>query len=103
MAISVYRIVCEGCQNIVKHSNAKMMKVIIKNATSYIKIKICDDGVGFVQKATINHFGLHFMHERVAALSGKIKIDSNVSGTVIQIKIPVGERKKKNDSCNDCG
>lgn len=43
------------------------------------------------------------MHERVAALSGKIKIDSNVSGTVIQIKIPVGERKKKNDSCNDCG
>ena len=26
MAISVYRIVCEGCQNIVKHSNAKTIK-----------------------------------------------------------------------------
>lgn len=102
MAISVYRIVCEGCQNIVKHSNAKTIKVIIKNLDNYIKIKICDDGVGFVQKTATNHFGLQFMYERVAALSGKMKIDSNDSGTIIQIKIPVAERKEENDSCNDC-
>jgi len=102
MAISVYRIVCEGCQNIIKHSNAKTIKVIIKNLDSHIKIKICDDGVGFVQKTVTNHFGLQFMYERVAALSGKMKIDSNDSGTIIQIKIPVAERKKENDSCNDC-
>lgn len=102
MAISIYRIVCEGCQNIVKHSNAKTIKVVIKNLDNHIRIKICDDGVGFVQETTTNHFGLQFMHERIVALSGKMKIDSNVSGTIIQIKIPVGERKKENDSCNDC-
>lgn len=102
IAISVYRIVCEGCQNIVKHSNAKIIKVIIRNLGNYIKIKICDDGIGFSQKVTTSHFGLHFMYERVVALSGKMKIDSNTSGTIIQIKIPVGEGKK-NDSCNDCG
>ena len=35
-----------------------------------------------------NHFGLHFMYERVKALSGKMKILSDSSGTRIRIKIP---------------
>lgn len=95
MAISVYRIVCEGCQNSIKHSNAKTIKVIIKNLDNYIKIKICDDGVGFVQETTTNHFGLQFMYERVAALSGKMKINSNASGTIIQIKIPSGREEER--------
>lgn len=103
IALSVYRIVCEGCQNIVKHSNAKQIGVFVKNNEHYIKIKICDDGVGFVQESSTNHFGLHFMHERVAALCGKMKIDSDSSGTVVQIKIPVRKGKNKDDSCNDCG
>ena len=30
-AISIYRIICEGCQNIVKHSNADHIEISVKN------------------------------------------------------------------------
>ena len=43
-AVSIYRIVREGCQNIVKHSNADMIEVSVKNAGDLIKVCIWDMG-----------------------------------------------------------
>lgn len=88
-AVSIYRIVCEGCQNIVKHSNADNIEVSVINAGNLIKICIRDNGVGMKKdKGIQNHFGLQFMSERVDALSGKMKIVSDSSGTWIKIEIP---------------
>lgn len=94
-AISIYRIVCEGCQNIIKHSGADNIEVSVKNAGNFIKIRIRDDGNGIAEDEKnyyVNHFGLQFMNERVKALSGKMKIISDSTGTLIKISIPV-ERK----------
>ncbi|MDE6619441.1 MAG: hypothetical protein K2K74_02925 [Lachnospiraceae bacterium] len=89
-AISIYRIVCEGCQNIIKHSNAECIEVSVKNDGSFIHICIQDNGNGIEDEIDFsnNHFGLRFMRERVDALSGKMKIVSNASGTRITIVIP---------------
>ena len=89
-AISIYRIVCEGCQNIRKHSNAKRIDVSVKKDGELIKIRIQDNGTGIEKEKEIpkDHFGLQFMGERVDALSGKMTITSNSSGTVIKITIP---------------
>lgn len=96
-AISIYRIICEGCQNILKHSNAKSMIVSVKNIGASIQIHICDDGIGIGNPKHIckNHFGLKFMRERVNALSGNMKIFSDSSGTLIKIIIPMERRIEK--------
>lgn len=89
-AISIYRIICEGCQNIVKHSNADHIELSVKKMQDGIRINISDNGIGMDEQnmCDTDHFGLHFMHERVKALSGKMKILSDSSGTRIRIKIP---------------
>ena len=89
-AISIYRIVCEGCQNIIKHSKASHIQIGVKEIGNSIKIIIYDDGIGMQEEESgpSSHFGLQFIAERVKALSGKIKICSDSSGTKISIKIP---------------
>ncbi|MDE7271959.1 MAG: hypothetical protein K2N95_02700 [Lachnospiraceae bacterium] len=89
-AISIYRIVCEGCQNIIKHSNAEYIDVSVKNDGRFIKVCIHDNGDGIEDEIVFhkNHFGLQFMRERVDALSGKMEIVSSASGTFINIVIP---------------
>ena len=90
MAVSIYRIVCEGCQNIIKHSNADCAEICVKNMDDFIRICIRDNGVGIGKGKDFskNHFGLLYMSERVDALSGKMEINSDSSGTLIQIEIP---------------
>lgn len=96
-AVSIYRIVCEGCQNIVKHSNADKIEVSVKNDDNLIKICIQDNGNGMkeVESVSQNHFGLQLMSERVDALSGKMDVTSDSSGTLIAIKIPTGRGIEK--------
>ena len=88
-ALSVYRIVNEGCRNIIKHSQAKKVFVFVKHNGDRINITIADDGVGFSSKKGGKHFGLSFMKERVELLSGEMEIISNERGTSIHIMIPV--------------
>ena len=64
-AISIYRIVCEGCQNIIKHSKASHIQISVKETGNQIKILIKDDGIGMQEydQCTSNHFGLHKFHQ----------------------------------------
>lgn len=95
-AVSIYRIVCEGCQNILKHSKAETIEVSVKHFGSSIRVCVHDDGIGFENEYDAaltdihkNHFGLQFMRDRVEALLGKFDIFSDSSGTFVDINIPV--------------
>ncbi len=88
-ALSVYRIVNEACQNIMKHSKAKKVFVFVKHNSDKINISIADDGVGFNSRIVGNHFGLSIMKERVELLAGEMEIISNERGTSIHVMIPV--------------
>ncbi|MDE7321621.1 MAG: hypothetical protein K2N73_02630 [Lachnospiraceae bacterium] len=94
-AVSIYRIICECCRNILKHSKAENVAISVKNHGSYIKVCVFDDGVGFENKLANslnrqnNHFGLQFIREKIESLLGEIEILSNSSGTVLNIQIPV--------------
>ena len=89
MAISVYRIICEGCRNVQKHANAKNMWVSLKCFSDSMELSICDDGDGFEDIQKEKHFGMQFMKERVRLLSGEMEIFTNENGTNIKIIIPV--------------
>ncbi len=87
-AVSVYRIICESCQNIIKHSHAKNMWIFMKVQGNCIHLSIQDDGIGFQAHDENNHFGMQFMRERVLLLSGKMNVETGDCGTHIYIEIP---------------
>ena len=88
-AVSVYHIVSEACQNIIKHSHATTASVSVKCGSDKIDVSISDNGVGFRGEQSENHFGISFMRERVDLLSGDMKMISNAKGTSIHVTIPI--------------
>lgn len=94
--LSIFRIVQEGLINISKHASAKRVQLTLKRAsTTNILIRLSDDGVGlenpvdFEELSNNKHFGLLGISERVALLSGSIKIKSRPGkGLTLAIEIP---------------
>ena len=91
--ISVYRIVQECLNNIMKHAAAREVKVKIAKNERAVSIVISDDGKGFDRKnqnetKQTDGFGLFGMKERVRILGGTFDIDSAIGeGTTIEIEI----------------
>lgn len=91
--IHVFRILQEGINNILKHSEAESASISILRENSRIIIIISDDGKGFDVKllqSNVKGFGLRNLVNRVEILNGKMKIESSINnGTLIEIKIPL--------------
>ena len=89
---SIYRIVQECLNNIVKHAEAEKIYFSCKNKNDNCVIQIKDNGKGFDLNGSIEgkHFGLSLMKERVYLLNGKISISSEPKkGTEINVEIPL--------------
>ncbi len=97
--ISVYRVLQESLNNILKHSEASKAKVSIKKNGRSVSIKIEDNGRGFDARSSKfdihstlagerNGFGLFGMSERVKIIGGTHTIDSEVGkGTIVKIDL----------------
>lgn len=91
--ISIYRIIQESLNNILKHAEASEIKVLISRSERAVSIKIQDNGKGFDAKAKSetkqrSGFGLIGMSERVRLLGGSIAVESAArKGTKIEIEI----------------
>jgi len=93
--ISVYRIVQEAINNIVKHSGATEAGIEIKHDVARLAVTIRDNGKGFSteagtpQQSVRRGFGLIGMEERVRLLKGEFAIQSSPGqGTRIEIHLP---------------
>ena len=86
----IHRIFREAIMNIVKHADAKMVKVTITVVGHNICFEINDDGSGFDQDTIKNtSFGLSNIQRRVDEIGGKLFIDSQPGiGTRIMIEMP---------------
>lgn len=98
--IIIYRVIQEGLNNVVKHSNATEVKVTIKKNTSQISIIIEDNGRGFDVNSTLmsqEGFGLKGITERIRILDGTLSINSSPEKvTTLSISIPFkGEQNEK--------
>jgi signal transduction histidine kinase len=91
--ISVYRIILELINNVVKHANATKATVQLVKYPDYINITVDDNGKGFeTGRATDEKkgIGLGSVAARVEFLKGKMDIDSMPgSGTTVVIDIPL--------------
>jgi len=88
---ALYRIVQEALTNVVRHSNANHVDVILEKRDDKIVIMVEDDGIGFdttlIHKQ--GHLGLLGIQERAQMLAGDINIESKPGGgTTLVVEVP---------------
>jgi signal transduction histidine kinase len=86
--IALYRIAQEALNNIIKHSRASQAKLSLHCAPGQIRLRISDDGLGFVlDSAQAHHMGLQIMRERAQAIGASLTIESQPGhGTRIEVQ-----------------
>jgi signal transduction histidine kinase len=98
--ITVFRMVQEALNNMIKYSLAANFSVQLIYETLNLKLIIADDGTGFNFKEVIKKrgheqgMGLFNMMERVETLGGIFKVESSSeTGTILIAEIPIREFK----------
>ena len=88
---ALYRIVQESLTNIVKHSRARNISIVLVRKPAAVAAVIEDDGQGFDPAAVREGgIGLVGMRERVGLLDGRLKIESiEGSGTTLVAEVPL--------------
>ena len=88
----VYRVAQEALQNILKHSGASRVKLLLRAADKSIRLSVKDDGVGFslgTVTAKPMSFGLVGMRDRAALLGGTLLVRSAPGkGTAVLLDLP---------------
>jgi signal transduction histidine kinase len=85
---SAYFIVAEALTNVVKHAQAARAEVRTSGRDGTLRVEVRDDGVGGADPSS---HGLLGMSDRVAALGGRLAIESPPgAGTVVVATLPIG-------------
>ncbi len=90
--LHLYRIIQETLSNIVKHAEAKAVKMKINNTTENLSLIISDNGKGFDFETKLNgiSLGLKTLFERAKIMKAEISLNSNKGkGTEILLTIPI--------------
>jgi len=90
----LYRIAQETLTNVVRHSGASAVTVVLLRNGNTLAMRIRDNGRGFLhgspQLGSKGHLGLQGMHERAAIIGGQLTIESEPGrGTCITVMVPV--------------
>ena len=90
-------VVQEAISNALRHARATVIDVtatLSSGDASAITVCVHDDGVGFEPGlqpgATLGHFGLEGMRDRVERVAGELRVESQVGrGTTITARVPL--------------
>ena len=87
----LYRITQEAMTNIVKHADARLVRVHLSRVGNGVALVVQDDGRGFdpdgVREGSV---GLIGMRERIALLGGSLMIESTEgAGTMLTAEVPI--------------
>jgi signal transduction histidine kinase len=92
IAITLFRIVQEGVNNIVRHASAKHVTLEVTTTGDEYTITLKDDGRGFHLNSERNGWphGIMGMQHRVRALGGRFSLESAPGhGTTLRVVVPV--------------
>lgn len=89
--INLLRIIHESLVNIIKHSHAHTVKLVIYQEMNSLIVHIEDNGKGFhLHKIPEKSVGLKSLKQRIESLHGTLTLHSKInSGTEITISIPL--------------
>jgi PAS domain S-box-containing protein len=87
------RVVQEALTNVVKHADARMVRVTLAFKIRRVRLSIIDDGRGFVVPSDFQvyggHWGLLGMRERASQIHGKLSLRSSPGhGTEVVLLVP---------------
>jgi PAS domain S-box-containing protein len=87
--LTIYRIIQEQFNNIIKHAKAKHIKVVITTENNFTYIVVTDDGCGFSIDTIKQGHGLKNMKSRAQLMNGKAEIFSEPGkGCTLTVAIP---------------
>lgn len=94
--INLYRIAQESLNNVVKHSSAGDITVVLRRAGDSVMLRVVDDGCGFDVEALTHgeerhrSFGLMIMSERAHMAGGVLELNSEPGhGTTVSVLLPI--------------
>lgn len=91
---TIYRIVQEALNNVVKHAEADSVRVAVAEDDSQVRVIVEDDGKGLEPSEESQGFGLIGMRERVILADGELVIATGTTGgTRITATLPVIRRE----------
>jgi signal transduction histidine kinase len=95
--LSVYRIVQELVNNIIKHSKATQAIVQLSQQDDLLSISIEDNGVGFSNNEHgKDGMGLRSLQSRIKAMNGKMEVESSQqSGVSAYLEFEIADLKKE--------
>ncbi len=94
--LSIFRIVQEGLSNIQRHAQATRVEIALEHTSPRtLMVSIADNGHGLDEDfdlsklSTLGHYGLLGISERVALLSGHLRIHNRSGGgLLLQVEVP---------------
>ena len=90
--VTLLRATQEGLGNVARHASAREVRVRLSCVDDLVLLEIDDDGVGIAEQPASEgrKLGLAGMRERVAALGGRVMLESSASaGTSITVALPL--------------
>lgn len=91
--VAVFRAVQEALANVVKHADARAVRIRMDYAAERFTLAVDDDGAGFdapVEDSVGRGFGLRSLHGRVADLGGDLTLGaSDLGGSRVTLTCPL--------------
>jgi signal transduction histidine kinase len=89
---AAYFVVMEALTNVAKYASASAADVTIERSDGHVVVGIADDGVGGADPAAGS--GLAGLADRVAALGGRLVVESpKGGGTIVRAEMPAGAER----------
>ncbi|MDC8784129.1 sensor histidine kinase [Roseateles koreensis] len=89
-ALHVLRLMQEALTNVIKHANAGRVRLVTRHHSSYVEIRVEDDGTGFDVENAPRGRGLKSQQRRAQRLGGSVRIESSPGqGTRLSLRLPV--------------
>jgi len=95
MELAIFRVVQECLTNIHRHAESKTARIRVAREKATVRIEVQDDGKGIAPKRLVeiqtqgSGVGIGGIRERLRRFDGRMKIESNGSGTVVSATIPI--------------
>jgi signal transduction histidine kinase len=96
VAVLLYQVVAELLTNVIKHAQARHVKVSVWQEEGRLQVTVEDDGIGFhvgdlsSQWQEAKGYGLFSIRERLVPFGGSMTVDSNPGeGTEVIISVPL--------------
>lgn len=90
--LSAYRVVQEALTNVIKHSDARQVRVDVRAVTGFVEVELVDDGRRSGASATSGSagkgHGLVGIRERVALYRGDLEVGPGAQGYRVWARFP---------------